>query len=62
MSLKVGDTLSYKAGYKYYPGPNATSPTSVAESLTSDLTYVILDAAMALTMSAAASAVTALTF
>lgn len=61
VDFKVGTTVSYRAGYKYFA--SGTQATSLSESavLDSVLTYVIQDSAVLL-LSAASAAVSMLIF
>lgn len=62
-AFTVGTSVKYTAGYKYLPTSTGTAPISQFSSTGAILSYVILDSAVALTMSAAAAAaVSALAF
>lgn len=62
-SFTVGSAVTFKAGYKYLPTGASTTPISQSPALADVLTYTVLDAAVALTMTAAtAAAVSTLAF
>lgn len=62
-AFTVGDVVEYVAGYKIYSSASTTTSVSKSTPLVAPLTYTVLDAAVALTMtSAAAMAVSALAF
>ena len=48
-TIQIGDTVSYKGGFKVQAGAQATASITASTALTTDLMFTIMDSAVALT-------------
>ena len=52
-TMKVHDTITYRAGFKYYASSTIATTIAKSDVLASDFTYTLLDGAVALSASVA---------